>query len=1413
MRKGLASLLSGALVLSSLALSPATIFAAEEEKIDFPIAGADSIYAGMPLFDGEPDHMEDYIDTLFDYVGLYGACRWAFDTRFNHVLPEGHPHAGATIPGTLLFTDVVQGVSTDFPAMVGLGQTWNKDLMYDVGTVMGNERANQIDRNGELNANTFNVMSCTALQDMRINPLSGRFDEGYGEDPYHTSVMLDATAKGVSGIDLPESDDGFWIKAAVITKHFTTYNAQWFRTQNSNDAGVRTLMEYQIQGGMRGFESGSVSGFMSSYGRTNGVPNIISPLINYIQDRSKYGLFGVTDAGSVNHVSEANAYGNGYLDRYVQTREDIGALMAMATSSGASNSGNNVSDDLRFQQLVKQVEAGSYGVTAEDVFRSARAEIIPLIRTGFFNANAEDYPWFELSKGQTDEPVDYHNPVHQQMALESAQEGVALLKNDNNILPLSKDAKVAVAGFMGGARFKTTYAVKNSPQLENSGLAPIGGIQAVAGKDNVSYKSDGNIVVFKSVETGKYLVASQDENGDFIYATADNANNASQFEAYSWGQPNGYSYKSLDNDKWLKLNTTGGGWGGGGTPTGVKNNGTESLVVTDNELTATSYSSTMPSRFNVEDNGDGTVSILADYFSESFFSSFDQYFKSRYLTVEEDGKLNVTDQLKNKENAESLLTSSEKFVVETVKKAGTDTILSKTFNDSDYAVVVVGAATRHSAGEGVDRSDLYMGQDQYELVENVAKAYPGKTVVIVESSFPVIMEEIQNNPNVAAILYQPYGGQYGSYAMGQVLYGDYAPTGRLSSTWYASMDALPEIDDYSIGEGKNNVAILGETVDPRYTKDMSNADPMETKLTYMYTDADVTYEFGYGLSYSDFAYSNLKIGAAKEDGTFDVTVDVKNTGAVDTDEVVQLYVSNPNSAYGGAAPIKKLASFAKVAIKAGETATVSLNVNPQDFALWDVNAEEFIVEDGAYTIMVGRSSKDIKLSSEADIKGGEISILDASTAPVNVFDKSFASSDLTYREVSRQHTADALGDQEVSGGYYAVMSKWAGSWTGMKNVSFGNNATSMTFRVASNGDENPSFDVKLDAPDGETIASVTFDQTSPVEYDIKETGENPDAYADQHVIELGYTEVTVPIEGVTGVHDVYLVFNAAEVRVDTMQVEKTYPDTNTLEKFIAYAEDLIADGQLDGCISSVVDAFYAALTNAKAVAADKDASEDDVMKASAQLLKMIGMINYKVGNKAALELAVELAEGIDLSLYIQAGQKEFKDALTAAKNVLASDDVLQPTIDEAWEALTDAMLALRIKVDTSILKQLIEQAETMDLSVYTEASVTVLNRALTAGRTILAIADEATQDQVDAAANELKQAIASLERKGDSSSDPDDQKGDDGKGDSQSGGQTGGKDDSKPNTNTGDNSVLPIAVFGVAALGLLVSNKKRRSSI
>lgn len=265
---------------------------------------------------------------------------------------------------------------------------------------------------------------------------------------------------------------------------------------------------------------------------------------------------------------------------------------------------------------------------------------------------------------------------------------------------------------------------------------------------------------------------------------------------------------------------------------------------------------------------------------------------------------------------------------------------------ADVAVVFVG--TDQSTGrEESDRFAISLPGNQNELIKSVAAVNPN-TIVVIQGMGMVEVEAIKNNPNVAGIIFTGYNGQAQGTAIAKILFGDVNPGGKTSVTWYKSIDDLPDLNDYSLrgGAGKNG-------------------------RTYMYFNKDVSYEFGYGLSYTTFAYSNFKIGKTSitPNDKVTVSVDVKNTGTVDGDEVVQVYVKTPDSPASMERPIKRLKGFKRVTIPAGQTKTVSIEVDAADLWFWDTKNKKIAFDLGRYVFEIGASSKDIKGQVEATLSG------------------------------------------------------------------------------------------------------------------------------------------------------------------------------------------------------------------------------------------------------------------------------------------------------------------------------------------------------------------------------------------------------------------------------------------------------------
>jgi beta-glucosidase len=258
---------------------------------------------------------------------------------------------------------------------------------------------------------------------------------------------------------------------------------------------------------------------------------------------------------------------------------------------------------------------------------------------------------------------------------------------------------------------------------------------------------------------------------------------------------------------------------------------------------------------------------------------------------------------------------------------------------ADVAVVIIGNHPTCDAGwmkcalpsdgkEAIDRKSLTLEQES--LAKAVFAANP-KTVVVLQTSFPYTTNWTEEH--IPAILQITHNSEEQGNGLADVLFGDYNPAGRLTQTWVSSMDQLPPMMDYDIRHGR----------------------------TYLYLHQKPLYAFGFGLSYTTFAYSNLRVSSSKMDGKGEVTIslDVKNSGKRDGDEVVQMYVAYPNSSV--MRPIEELKNFQRISLRAGEGRTVSLRLTAKAIAYWKDETAGFVVEPGAVEVRVGGSSDNIKL--------------------------------------------------------------------------------------------------------------------------------------------------------------------------------------------------------------------------------------------------------------------------------------------------------------------------------------------------------------------------------------------------------------------------------------------------------------------
>ena len=227
----------------------------------------------------------------------------------------------------------------------------------------------------------------------------------------------------------------------------------------------------------------------------------------------------------------------------------------------------------------------------------------------------------------------------------------------------------------------------------------------------------------------------------------------------------------------------------------------------------------------------------------------------------------------------------------------------------------------------------------------------------------------------------------------------------------------------------------------------------------------------------------------------------------------------------------------------------------------------------------------------------------------------------------------------------------------------------------------------------------------------------------------------------------YITYNDSSATGKVIATQTVYVRgiTTVLEKVIAEAEELLANGSLDNTMEAVVEEFNAALAHAKEIVAKDGATQQEINDATKRLLDVMAKVDWKQGDKTVLEVAVDIANTIkpDLDLYVEEGKQEFLDALATAEGLLSSGNAWQDDIDAATDALMEAMANLRMAPNKDILNDMIDQASGLNLDSYTADSAALLNAAL-ANAQAVAADENATQEEVDAAADTLKAAMNGL---------------------------------------------------------------------
>lgn len=270
--------------------------------------------------------------------------------------------------------------------------------------------------------------------------------------------------------------------------------------------------------------------------------------------------------------------------------------------------------------------------------------------------------------------------------------------------------------------------------------------------------------------------------------------------------------------------------------------------------------------------------------------------------------------------------------------------------DADFALVMAGLPLSYES-EGIDRTHIDLPPSHNKLISAVAKVQPNTAIILTNGS-AIAMPWIDQ---VSAVLETWLGGQAGAGAIADAVFGKVNPSGKLAETFPVRLEDTPAYLNFP---GEDGQVIYGERMFVGYRYyDKRNIEPL--------------FPFGHGLSYTEFAYSDLKLSATEltDKDQLQVSLTVSNTGKVTGKEVIQLYVADPESSVQR--PTKELKAFDKIELKPGESKEVSFTLNKRDFSYYSKVYNRWLAESGKFEILIGSSSRDIRLQGSLTLSNTE----------------------------------------------------------------------------------------------------------------------------------------------------------------------------------------------------------------------------------------------------------------------------------------------------------------------------------------------------------------------------------------------------------------------------------------------------------
>ncbi|HEX7338302.1 MAG TPA: glycoside hydrolase family 3 C-terminal domain-containing protein [Rhodanobacteraceae bacterium] len=801
------------------------------------------------------------------------------------------------------------GAATVFPQSIGLAATFDVPLLHQVGQVVGLEARAKHDL--FLREDKRGRYQGLTLWAPNINidrdPRWGRGQETYGEDPYLTSRMGVAFVRGMQG------DNAKYLRVDATAKHFVAYSGPESERHHF-DARVSQsdLYDTYLPAFQALVQKGKVAAIMSAYNSVNGVP--ASANKHLLRDilRKQWGFNGYV-------VSDCDAVADIY--QHHKTVATAAQAAALAVKNGVElNCGTT------YASLVEAVHEGL--ISKADIDKAVSSLMLARFKLGMFDPPGK-VPWTHLPYSVV------QSPAHTALACRAARESIVMLKN-NGVLPLSSDLKrLAVIGPTADDIDALLGDYYGSPKAP---VTILQGIRQALPHTQVTYVHGANLVEGRDDPMAASAIPSR-----YLRPAAGSNVHGLQGEYFHGRDLKGAPVLArVDADvdfRWYL-----------GTPTSALV--THGKMPADQALTRNDYSVRWSGRLLPPVSGSYELDVATNSGFRLYVNGKLVLDKWHWDTHNHIDMAKVAVPLQAGKSYAIRLEYFENQGESAIRlgwrlpgaKPAFQAALDAARNAD--AVVFVGGLTDAVVGEemkmdhpgfsGGDRTSLRLPAPQRKLLK--ALYATGKPVVLVltTGSAQAIDWAQQHLPG---ILVAWYPGQCGGTAVADVLFGKTDPSGHLPVTFYKSVKQLPPFDDY---------AMAGRT--------------------YRYFKGQPLYPFGYGLSYTHFAYSDLRLDHSRvgPDGKLVVSFKVTNTGKRAGDAVVQLYLRPIDSKHMRLR--KTLRDFKRISLQPGQARVVSFTIVPAtDLHYYDVDKHAYAVEPGAYDVQVGASSADIRLKQRFDV--------------------------------------------------------------------------------------------------------------------------------------------------------------------------------------------------------------------------------------------------------------------------------------------------------------------------------------------------------------------------------------------------------------------------------------------------------------